>query len=320
MRNWPRVVIFTVCVLIQAGCGGGQSSDEIQVSAEDQSAQPAPYVVEIRAVGKSFEGPSEIPSGWTTFKFMNASNMLHFAIIDVPPEDIRAHELSDAVAAPFQEAMDAMNAGDEAVVNAAFAKFPPWIGELSRAGGPGFLSPGRMGQTTVKLEPGHYVMECYIKSDGVFHSTSPGEGQLGMLMDLTVTADRNGAPEPTADVTLEIRNTGFELVRGELASGTNTIRVDFIEQQALPSFVGNDVHVMRVDDEGSIPKTSAWMDWRTKDGLEDPGPAVFLGGINDLPEGSHGYFTVDLVPGDYAFIAEVPDPGATGFVLPFSVD
>jgi hypothetical protein len=220
---------------------------------------------------------------------------------------------------PFQDAMDGMNAGDEEAVNAAFGRFPEWIGELGRNGGPGFLSPGRAGQTTVYLEPGHYIMECYVKSDGIFHTTSPGEGQLGMLLDLTVTNQNSNAPEPQANATLAIRNSGFELVSGELNTGTNTIRVDFIEQQALPSFVGNDVHLMRVDGEDSIAKADAWLDWRTPDGLEDPSPVTFLGGINDITAGAHGYFTVDLEPGDYAFIAEMPGPQAAGFVLPFTV-
>jgi len=47
---------------------------------------------------------------------------------------------------------------------------------------------------------------------------------------------------------------------------------------------------------------------------------IFLGGINDMPEGSHSYFTVDLQPGTYAFIAEVPNPQEAGFVLPFTVE
>ena len=182
------------------------------------------------------------------------------------------------------------------------------------------LSEGRIGQTTVYLEPGHYIMECYVKSDGVFHTTSPGPGQLGMMLDLTVTAEPNGAPEPEADVTLAVRNSGLELTGGALGPGLNTIRVDFAEQQALPSFVGNDVHLMRVDDETSIAQASGWLDWRTPNGLEDPAPVTFLGGLNDLPAGAHGYFTVDLPAGDYAFIAEIPDPAAAGFVLPVTVD
>jgi hypothetical protein len=95
--------------------------------------------------------------------------------------------------------------------------------------------------------------------------------------------------------------------------------VNFDEQQALPSFVGNDVHLIRVDDPDTVAQTSAWMDWRTPDGLQDPAPALFLGGINDLPAGQHGYFTVDLAPGDYALIAEMPDPQVAGFVLPVTV-
>jgi hypothetical protein len=308
------------------GCGQEQPPPEKpSAPAAPVAAEPPPMeetgqnVVEIRAVGKTFEGPSQLPSGWTTIRFVNASSMIHFAIFDVPPEGVTIQAFSDEVAQPFQVAMDAMNAGDEDAVNAAFARFPEWIGQLGRNGGPGLLSPGRTGQTTVYLEPGHYFLECYVKSDGVFHTTPPAEGQLGMLLDLTVTDEPNGNPEPEANVTLAIRNSGFEIVDGAFGPGTNTIRVDFVEQQALPSFVGNDVHLMRVDSEDSISLAAAWLDWRDPQGLEDPSPVTFLGGVNDLPAGSHGYFTVDLEPGDYALIAEVPQPDASGFVLPFSV-
>ena len=318
MERAQQLVLLVAGLLLLQGCGEGQQATE-KPAAAPEASEPQANVVEIRAIGKTFEGPSEIPSGWTTFRFVNSSSMIHFAMIDVPPEGITTQEMSDTVMDYFQEAMDGMNAGDAEAVNAAFAKFPPWIAELGRMGGPGFLSAGRIGETTVYLEPGRYLVECYVKTDGIFHTTSPGEGQLGMLLDLVVTEESNGAPEPVADVTLTVRNAGIEVTSGELREGANTIRVDFVEQQAFPSFVGNDVHVMRVDDANSIAKADAWMDWRTKDGLEDPSPVVFLGGINDLPAGMHGYFSVDLAPGDYAFIAEIPGPQEAGFVLPFSV-
>ena len=322
-----RTILFALLSAgLLVGCGDDRNTaEEAAVQQEPPAtvtappAEPQAQVVEIRAVGKTFQGPTEIPAGWTTFRFVNASSMIHFAMIDVPPEGITTQLMSDTVMEYFQEAMDGMNAGDEEAVNAAFAKFPEWIGELGRMGGPGMLSPGRIGQATIYLEPGRYLLECYVKSDGVFHTTSPGPGQLGMLLDLTVTEEQGKTPEPKADATLAIRNSGFELVGGELRTGTNTIRVDFVEQQAFPSFVGNDVHLMRVDDGESIGKADAWMDWRSKEGLEDPSPVTFLGGINDLPAGSHGYFTVDLEPGDYAFIAEIPSSAESGFVLPFTV-
>jgi len=316
-REITAAAILAALFMLQ-GC-----SQKNEISGKEAAGnEPAPpaHVVEIRAVGMTFEGPSEIPSGWTTFKFVNASSMIHFALIDVPPEGITTELFTNTVGQYFQEAMDGMNAGDEAAVNAAFAKFPAWIGDVGRHGGPGLLSPGLTGETTVYMKPGHYFIECYVKSNGIFHTTSPGEGKVGMMLDLTVTEQQNNAPEPVANATLAIRNSGMEIVAGELRPGVNTIRVDFVEQQALPSFVGNDVHLMRVESEESIGLADGWLDWRTKEGLEDPSPVVFLGGLNDMPAGSHGYFTVDLQPGDYAFIAEVPNPAATGFVLRFTVE
>jgi hypothetical protein len=317
-------------VLFMLGCGEGKkeeaevASEAVQSDVEPMAeeapvAEVVPNVVEIRAVGMTFEGPSEIPSGWTTFKFVNTSDMAHFALIDVPPEGVTAQIFTDTAGQYFQDAMDAMNAGDEEGVNAAFAKFPEWIAHLGRLGGPGMLSPGLTGQTTVYLEPGYYIIECYVKTGGVFHTTSPGDGKLGMMLELTVTDEKVDAPEPTANVTLALRNSGIEISSGALVAGPNTIRVDFIEQQALPSFVGNDVHIMGVASEESITEADEWLDWRNEYGLETPSPVTFYGGINDMPAGTHGYFTVDLAPGDYAFVAELPNPSASGFVLPFTV-
>jgi len=316
MNKTSALAALAAGLFLLQGCDQGPKVKEEAATAP--AAQP--NVVEIRAVGMTFVGSSEIPSGWTTFKFVNASSMIHFAMIDVPPEGVTAQIFTDTAGQYFQDAMDGMNAGDEEAVNAAFGKFPAWIGELGRHGGPGFLSPGLTGETIVYLEPGNYVFECYVKTNGIFHTTSPGDGKIGMMLEFTVTDEKTDAPEPIANATLAVNNSGMEIVNGALKAGTNTIRVDFVEQQALPSFVGNDVHIMRVENDESISQADAWLDWRAKDGLEDPSPVTFLGGINDMPEGSHSYFTADLQPGNYAFIAEVPSPQEAGFVLPFIVE
>lgn len=221
---------------------------------------------------------------------------------------------------PFQRAMDAMNANDEAGVNAAFGSFPAWVSELERHGGPGLISAGLTGQTTVFLAPGRYLLECYVKTDGVFHTTSPGEGQLGMVLEFTVTSKDNGALEPQANARFTLSNNGISLEEGALRAGSNTIRVDFAEQQALPSFVGNDIHLLQLNDPEDLQTAADWMDWRTPDGLQSPSPVRFLGGIQDMAAGRHGYFSVDLEPGNYALMAEVPDPLGLGLALSVTVD
>lgn len=60
--------------------------------------------------------------------------------------------------------------------------------------------------------------------------------------------------------------------------------------------------------------------WDTQPtGLEVPAPATFLGGVNEMPVGSTGYLTVDLEPGQYAWIAEVPKPMEKGMLKSFTV-
>lgn len=320
MKHALMRLIALLALLMAGGCSreSDSASAEPVASTPPPTDRPVPFIVEVRAVGMKFEAPANIPSGWVTFRFVNASSMLHFAMMDVPPFGIPIEDISQHVMVPFQEAMDAMNAGDEEGVNTAFGKFPAWIGNLGRNGGPGLLSPGRAADTTIFMEPGRYIWECYVKSDGIFHTSPQAPGELGMMLEFNVTEEASEAPEPQSDVQLAITNAGFEL-SGELQPGRNTIRVDFAEQQAFPSFTGNDVHVMRVDGPDSIAAADAWMDWRTPDGLEDPAPVEFVGGINDMPAGRYGYFTVNLEPGDYAFIAEIPGPKAAGFVLPFTI-
>jgi len=51
------------------------------------------------------------------------------------------------------------------------------------------------------------------------------------------------------------------------------------------------------------------MNWTDPKGLITPAPKgiTFLGGVNDMPAGSTGYFTVTLEPGNYTLISEVPN-------------
>ena len=51
------------------------------------------------------------------------------------------------------------------------------------------------------------------------------------------------------------------------------------------------------------------MNWADPKGLIEPAPSTitFLGGVNDMPAESRGYFVATLEPGKYALISEVPE-------------
>jgi hypothetical protein len=277
-------------------------------------------MLEIDAIGMRFKGGNTISSGWTTIRLNNKDNMLHFAMVVRLPDGVTANMYSDDLGSIFQQGYDLMLEGRNEEVATVFASIPKWASKLTYHGGPGFISGNKSAEATQYLDPGNYVVECYIKSGGVFHSYSPVPGELTMLLPLRVTDTPGNMAEPKANATLTINEAGVQLTEGELKPGKNSIRVKFDTQIRFPSFVGQDVHVIRINTDTDIQAALDWMDWQKPQGLLVPSPVTFIGGINDvMPAGSTAYFTVDLSSGNYAFISETPEADKKGLLLEFEI-
>lgn len=167
-------------------------------------------------------------------------------------------------------------------------------------GGPGIVAPGRTAQATIALEPGTYWMECYIKTpEGEWHTNR------GMVRPLIVTDERSGASEPEADLEITLSRAGMQ-VSGTPARGRQTVAVHFGKRPADALFLGNDVHLVRLEEETDREELARWLDPWKLDGFRAPAPVEFLGGAQDMPEGHTAYFTVSLEPGSYAWVMEAP--------------
>ena len=291
-----------------AACSGGEDGQADDPRADDQAG-----IVEVVARDLSFEAPDTIPSGWTTFRFRNESPLTHFVIIEHLPEGKSLEDSKAEIFPVFQDAMDLINQGRASEGFAQFERFPDWFTRVEFWGGPGFLGPEMTGQTTVFMAPGTYVLECYVKTAGRFHSVD------GMAVQLTVVDESSNAPEPAASITLTLSSEGIA-VAGESTAGRHTVKVDFAEQMLHEHSLGHDVHLVRLSDETDVAGVAAWMNWVDVAGLETPAPAEFLGGTHEMPAGEVAYFTVDLSPGDYAWVAEVPNPVEKGMFVTFTVE
>ncbi len=294
----PIRITLTVMCAMQLSCG---QRDESAVS---------PSVVEITATYNAETNEhlfvtdvEEISSGWATFRLINASPAVHFLVLELLPGGRSLKNTVSEVVPVFQQAMDLINGGQ---VEDGFAKLtdlPEWFGEVRFMGGPGLASPGRTSEATVYLEPGNYVMECYIKTaEGKFHSS------LGMIRGLTVTEGRSKATPPSrVSLEMNMTNEGFG-VHGETNSGPHTIAVHFVEED--PPLLGNDVHLVRLRADAELGEVAAWMDWSQPGGMVSdhgaPLPFQFMGGTHEMPMGSTAYFTVELTPGRYAWVSERP--------------
>lgn len=263
-----------------------------------EAAPDAPPVVEVRTTDYAFHAPSELRSGWTTFRMTNEGREPHFLIFWRLPEGRTFDEYAETVVGPFVTQLGRYKAGEltrEQLYEEIGGALPEWLdlGAIGR-GGPGFLSPGRTAETTVELEPGTYVMECYmVNTEGKIHN------DLGMLRPLTVTTESTAAAPPEADAELTLAN--YEIrTEGELRPGENTVRVAVEERPE--GLLGHDVHLARLEDGTDMAKVAEWMDW--VDGLTPPSPVEFLGGAEQVAPGEASYLTVDLEPGRYAWISE----------------
>ncbi len=276
------------------------------------SNSPKKNVVDVTAHDFRFEVADSIPSGWTTFRFHNTGKVEHFFFLTLLPDSISFERYHQSVTPPFNMVFDSLKAGMSKTdaVNLLVSALPSWYFTATKViGGPGIIHPGGTAQTTDKLIPGHYSMECYVKTNGVFHSS------LGMIRELTVLNKSTSAQPPEANVNITLSNGKIE-TSGQPKSGKNVFAVYYKEHPKAG--LGNDVHLIRITDNTDLDKVGAWMDWLNVTGLQSPAPAEFLGGAQEMPVGSTAYFTVDLTPGDYAFVTE---PYAEqGMMKRFSVD
>lgn len=305
-------VLGTLLAASLTACRPADDGQLVEEASEAATAAGTANVIEVVARDYAFDAPDEIPSGWTTFRLKNEGKEHHFLLLQHLPEGKTLEAYIEEVSQPFDSVWHELEGGlGVAEAGALLGQLlPEWWPSVRQMGGPGFVAPGAVAETSVSLEPGTYVMECYVKTpDGKFH------GMLGMTRELTVTDEPSGASPPEADLEIALSNYEFA-IQGDVTAGERTVAVHFQEHPEIG--LGNDVHVVRLEDDTDIDVVIAWMDWMNLDGLREPAPAAFAGGAHEMPVGQTSYFTVDLEPGRYAWIAE--SSASRGMVEEFTVE
>lgn len=310
-----------------SGVSSGASADAVSTARTDAPFGRGLSVVQVTATHDHASeehgftlSAEDVASGWTTIAFNNATHADHFVLASNVPGDVGLDEYREEVAYVAQNYLDLINGlpPAERTYPEAGLDFPTWYDDVVFMGGPGLTAPGRTTRATMYLEPGTYILECYVKTEDAryWHHVR------GMLAELTVTEERSRAKEPRSTLQLTLRNPegGGIDAGGAVRPGRHTIAVHFAEQRTYDTGAQNDVHLVRLEEDTNLEELAAWMNPFDPAGFVSPGaPAEFLGGLEDMPEGATGYFTAHLVPGRYAWISEVPDPARKGMLKPFTV-
>jgi len=291
---------FIVAITLTLTLTSCKSDKKVQPIISDVAESSTNTIIEVVAKDFTFTVADSIPSGWSTFRMKNTGMMDHFFLLTKLPDSLTLDDYLRDVAGAFGVAWEALkeNKSKEEAFKLLGENLPEWYANAKAMGGTGLISGGETAINTLNLTPGYYVMECYVKTEnGQFHT------ELGMINPLIVTSEVTSNNPPDTNVEITLRNDAMTF-SGEIVEGINTFAVHFEEQ---PDFgLGNDVHIIRVTDSTNMDVVTQWMDWSNIKGLTSPGPAIFVGGTQEMPVGYTSYFKCDLAKGDYAFVAETP--------------
>jgi uncharacterized cupredoxin-like copper-binding protein len=245
-----------------------QSGAAVTPAAQAAAYDPTSRTATVIAKDFAFEAPDSIPAGWTTIRLVNDGMNLHHAVL-VRLEGGKT--LADAEAAM-------KNPGPP----------PSWIVPV---GGPNAPNPKSEANATVELQPGNYVMLCFVD----IPEKTP-HFMKGMVRPLKVTASTGPSSAPVADVVVSLADYAFTVKSGTLSSGKHVIQVVNDGPQE------HELELIRLAPGKTVKDMGAWV---AKP--EGPPPADALGGIVGVAKGSTGFFNVELSPGNYVLLCFVPD-------------
>ncbi|WP_209388409.1 hypothetical protein [Rhodohalobacter sp. SW132] len=275
------------------------------LKVDNAAAQNQPSIVHVEALDHAFDidAPNELPTGWITFILNNqmASNIHEISLVQLPNEATHEEYLTDYMSAwetvlrEYQEGV-VERAGINDRVN---EMLPAWSGDVRYSTTRGLTSPGRSAERTVYLEPGEYMMVCWLKTeDGVIHIIE------GMHWEFTVMEEAANTPEPNRESQITLHENEIE-VDWEPETGTHAFALEFSRNPA-GQFFHNNVHLVRMDEETNLDKVNEWMDWYKVGGLRSPSPVEFLGGFGFVSDVDTAYFSLDITePGEYAWVVFV---------------
>lgn len=311
-RHKISMLIFLTLVLIAStSCKEKKESKELENIVEKKN-----NYVEVITNGMDFETVDEIKSGWTTFKYINKSFDPHFFILEKMPDTLGLDTYKKDLFPPFISAFEHFEKGEMEAGMKEFEKIPQWFYKVELAGGVGLTSKKTTSKSTIFLEPGTYIMECYVRMpNGLGHVF------MGMIKELKVSNESNDNKPPKADFNISISSEKGITFNDSIKAGNYTLAAKFEDQKQYEHLMGHDVNLVKVENDSLVTDLNNWLNIVDFNAFRSPEPEglLFLGGVEDLPAGKTGYFEVTLEKGNYVLISEIPNVVERKMIKPFTV-
>lgn len=263
-----------------SGCTGRYAdfNNVTYTLAKESANEPANAMPEIKidAADYSYTAPEAISGGWVRVILTNSG---------AEPHHVQFLWLNDGVT--VQQFEEALKQGEG-----------PALAMTRQVGGVGAVHPGGSAQAVINLPVGEYVILCFIPSpsDHVAHLAK------GMIKSLKVEAARNNsASEPTASLSVNLKDFMFEMPES-LPAGETVVKV--VNDGPEP----HEFNILRLEDGKTVEDVMKFLSGEAG----GPPPFAPIGGMNGLDMGQIGYAELNLTPGTYVAICNIPSPKAEG--------
>jgi len=279
--------VFAVMVFVLAACSPAAPAAAPTAEApkptvappptEAPTQPPAPVAlpeITIDSADYSYTAPASLSAGWSRIILTNSG---------AEPHHVQFLRLNDGVTVPqFEEAMKQAEG--------------PALAQTKQVGGVGAIHPGGTASAVLYLPAGEYVILCFIPSpaDGVAHHAK------GMLTSLIVTPAEGTAAAPQADLVIRLKDFIFDMPN-KLPAGPLTIQV--INDGPEP----HELNILKLEEGKTLNDVIQFLN-----GAGGPPPFAPVGGMNGLDQGLTGYAEINLAPGKYIAICNIPSPQHQG--------
>lgn len=234
------------------------------------------YIPEIKisAADFSYIAPLKIRSGWVRVILTNTGDEAHH---------VQFLRLNDGVNVDQFEAALKQAEG-------------PALAMTKQVGGVGAVAPGMTAEAVINLPAGEYVILCLIPSPGdrMAHHTK------GMVRAMTVKDASGHGAEPMAGLTVHLKDFSFEMP-DSLTAGPLTVQV--INDGPEP----HEFNILKLAEGKTAVDVIQFLN-----GAGGPPPFIPVGGMNGLDRDVSGYALLNLEPGKYVAICNIPSPKAEG--------
>jgi hypothetical protein len=248
MRRSRLLALVPLAVLL-AACGGGNDSGK---------------TVRVEGTEYAYVTPETIEGGVVSMEFANTGDEPHeFAMGRLQP---------GKTVADFRNELT--NGGDEEPTSSV------------DVGGVPLLSPGEHVTITRSLEPGTYVLICFVPApDGKTHF------EHGMIASFQAEGD-SGAKLPGADGAIVAQEDRYDVP--ELEAGTKTIELR--NSASGP----REFNLVRLNAGKTIEDAEKWF----ASGAKGAAPLAFLGAMQSIPAGTSVFLTLELDAGQHYVVVE----------------